>query len=125
MEINTFFFDTYALLEIVGGNPKYFHLRDVQYSITFLNLLEFYYNLLAAGFSEEEARQWHKHLKENVVQVDDIDVYDAMKFRLENKKLDLSYADALGYIFAKRHGIPFVTGDKAFEHLDGVIFIKK
>ncbi len=43
----------------------------------------------------------------------------------ENKKLNLSYVDVVGYILSKRLGVGFLTGDEGFKHLDNVIFIKK
>ena len=51
-------------------------------------------------------------------------IKEAALFRLQNKKLDLSYVDALGYIVAKRHNVLFLTGDDAFEKLPNVEFVK-
>jgi predicted nucleic acid-binding protein len=40
------------------------------------------------------------------------------------KDRSLSYADCVGYITARKFGIPFLTGDKEFKDMEGVIFIK-
>lgn len=49
----------------------------------------------------------------------------AMQFRVDARKNDISFFDAVGYIFALENNYPFVTGDKEFEHMKGVEFIKK
>ena len=44
----------------------------------------------------------------------------AMKMRRglkNNKRLDISYANALGYYLARQMGMKFLTGDKAFKTL--------
>ena len=51
-------------------------------------------------------------------------IKNAMKFRLANKKKKLSYADCIGYQLAKEHGLKFLTGDKEFENLPNVEFVK-
>ncbi len=56
----------------------------------------------------------------------DEDVKDGMKRRLELRKrrLDLSYADALGYAVSLRLRLKFLTGDDAFKNLDNVEFVR-
>ena len=51
---------------------------------------------------------------------------DGMKRRLELRKrrLDLSYADALGYAVSLRLRLKFLTGDDAFKNLDNVEFVR-
>ena len=51
----------------------------------------------------------------------------AMKMRRglkNNKRLDISYANALGYYLARQMGMKFLTGDKAFKTLEHVEFIR-
>ena len=48
-----------------------------------------------------------------------------MKFRLKNKKMDLSYADCIGYIYACENNLKFLTGDEKFKDMDNVEFVKK
>lgn len=52
------------------------------------------------------------------------DIEGAMKLRYELRSLGLSHADALGYYISKREGVKFLTGDKAFEALPGVEFVR-
>ena len=56
----------------------------------------------------------------------DEDVKAGMKKRLElrKKKVDLSYADAIGYAVSLRLNLKFLTGDKAFQNLPNVEFVK-
>jgi len=47
-----------------------------------------------------------------------------MTFRALNKKRNLSYVDCIGYIIAKQRNIKFLTGDKEFEYMENVEFVK-
>jgi len=60
------------------------------------------------------------------VEFGDEDVKDGMKRRLElrKKKLELSYADAIGYAVSLRLMLMFLTGDDAFKNLEKVEFVK-
>ena len=51
-------------------------------------------------------------------------VKEAAKLKLMFSKQDLSMADCIGYIKAKQLGIKFLTGDKQFEFLPDVEFVK-
>ena len=124
MELKEIFFDTYALIELFNGNSKYYQFKDAKIITTNLNLMEFYYAILSRS-GEEKAKELYKNLKENTFYVDDDIIFEAMKLRFENKKLNLSYVDAIGYIFAKRNKIQFLTGDEGFKFLANVLFIKK
>src|SRR5438128_863953 len=55
-----------------------------------------------------------------------IGIAETMRRRLQlrRKKLNLSYADALGYTVAVRPGLRFLTGDEEFETLDDVEYVK-
>ena len=47
-----------------------------------------------------------------------------MEFRLKWKDRGVSITDCVGYIMAREMGIKFLTGDKEFEGLEGVEFVK-
>ena len=49
----------------------------------------------------------------------------ANKFRQRHKEKNLSIADCIGYVFAMKNGLAFVTGDKEFKGLPGVEFLSK
>ena len=55
MEVRTFFFDTYALYEIIEGNKNYrSYIKNVAIVTTKLNLMELYYGLLV-NYNEKTA----------------------------------------------------------------------
>jgi hypothetical protein len=44
---------------------------------------------------------------------------------MRSKGLACSYIDAAGYALARRSGLPFLTGDPAFEGVEGVEFLRE
>lgn len=124
MEIKTYFFDTYALFEIISGNQNY---RKYSYNIaiitTRLNLMELYYGLLVKHGNETADRYYDELVKFSIDVTDEI-IKQAMVFRHINKGKNLSYVDCVGYIIARSRNINFLTGDKEFEGMDNVEFVK-
>lgn len=61
-----------------------------------------------------------------LIDFDSDDISGAMTLRLEikRKKLNVSYADALGYFLSQKMGIKFLTGDPWFEKMKGVEFVR-
>ena len=124
MEIETFFFDTYAFFEIIAGNPRYQRFATgIALITTKLNLMELYYGLLLKQ-GEEVAEKYFNMFVAFAVDFDDAIIKEAMKFRVFHKEKGLSYADCIGYAIAQRRGVKFLTGDMQFEHLGGVEFVK-
>ncbi|MEK6908441.1 MAG: PIN domain-containing protein [Nanoarchaeota archaeon] len=119
-----YFFDTYAIIEILNSNPNYKKYVDKPAVITIFNLAEIYYFCLD-NFDEDELEEIYSKYKDAVVDIEDETLKKAIKFRKEHKKKDISYTDAIGYIYAKEHGMKFLTGDKAFEGMAGVEYVKK
>jgi len=122
MEIKLFF-DTYALIEITKANPNYLIFAQENINITIFNLVEFFSACLN-DFSEGKAKELYNKFKNSLVELDDETIFEAVKFRKEHKKRDLSYTDCLGYIYAKRNNFLFLTGDKEFETFSNVKFVK-
>ena len=124
MEIKTFFFDTYALFEVGEGNENYKnYLKNIAIVITKLNLMELYYGLIIK-YDEKTANSLYEKFSPYCVNIDDNTIKKAMMFRALNKKRDLSYVDCIGYILAKQRNIKFLTGDKEFERMENVEFVK-
>lgn len=128
MEVNAYFFDTYALHEIVAKNPDYAeYAKNVRIVTTKLNLMELYYGLLMES-GEEAAEQNYSFFQKFAIEVDDALIKQSMKFkafiRSQNRKSNLSYIDAVGYIAARQRSIKFLTGDKEFRNLENVEFVK-
>lgn len=122
MEVN-YFFDSYAIIELLKENPAYYRFLNEKIVITNFNLVEIYWHFLLQN--EQIAEQVFEKFKESVVDVPDKILKEAMKFRKSHKKKDLSYADCIGYIYALNNNMKFLTGDKEFEGLGNVEFVKK
>ncbi len=116
--------DTYALMEIYLGNEKFAEYLNLEFVINDLTLAEFY-GVLLREYGEGEAEMWFKKLERYSLLVIKEILIEAIKFRHEHKKQDISFFDAVGYIFSARNGYYFVTGDKEFEGLPNVEFKKK
>mgnify|MGYP001600877891 CR=1 FL=1 len=119
-----YFFDSYAIIEIVKGNPNYEKFSGVDFITNSLNLAEVYYYLLKES-DEYIASDMLKKFNFEFIEIDPKTAVDSAIFRFRNKKSKLSYADCIGYVLAKENNLLFLTGDKEFENLFNVEFVKK
>ena len=118
-----YFFDTYAIIEIIEENKNYDKYKEEEIITSILNVGELYYALLKKN--AEAAEIWHEKLKQSAVLVDAEIIKKAMKFRFENKNKKFSLVDGAGYIIAKERGLRFLTGDEGFKNFENVEFVKK
>jgi predicted nucleic acid-binding protein len=119
----SFFFDSYAIIEIIKNNPSYEKFKEIPIVTGTLNLAEVHYFLIEfAGV--EEADKIINELNLSILEPAKETAIKASRFRFNNKKLKMSYADCLGYIIAIENNLTFVTGDDAFNRLNYVEFIK-
>ncbi|MBS3099515.1 PIN domain-containing protein [Candidatus Pacearchaeota archaeon] len=116
--------DTYALVEIANANPKFAEYLNSDFAITDLTLAEFYAVLLREE-GEKVADYWFRKLERYSVSLDKEILIEAIKFRYAHRKTNISFFDAVGYVFSVKNGYYFVTGDKEFEKFDFVEFKKK
>ena len=116
--------DTYALIEIAKENVKFARYIKDDFNITDITLSEFYFVLLREE-NQSFAEYWFKKLKRYSMPVEKETLKEAMNFKYENRKNNISFFDAVGYIFALKNGYYFVTGDKEFENMKNVEFQKK
>ncbi len=122
--ILVYFYDSYAVIEYLRGNGKYSKYFDSSTGvITHMNLVEIHHTLMRL-FPEREADTAAGSLEKLVVIPKLHNIIFASKFRLKNKRLDMSYADCLGYAVAKDMKIKFLTGDKAFKGFENVEFVQ-
>ena len=122
----TYFFDSYALIEINKGNNNYNKYKYVRVVTTLLNLMEFYYALLKLIDKEIANIKFQGYLI-NCIEIKPEIIREATEFRYDfnqKAKFKISYIDAIGYIFAKKLNIKFLTGDQAFKNLDNVEYVK-
>lgn len=115
-----YFFDTYALIELTKNNPNYVEYSDELVVTTMFNLVELYYSI-HRDFDEEKAKTVYYKFKECINEVSDELVFEAAKLKLKNK--NLSYTDCIGYAFALKNNLKFLTGDREFKNMDNVEFV--
>lgn len=123
---NSYFADTYALVEYLRGNRAFARIiEEEEWSTSILNLIELYFAVLRDN-DEKLADRALLAFRRHAVDIADADIRTGMGLRLRHKakKLDLSYADAVGYAMAMRLHTEFLTGDRAFEGFDGVKHVK-
>ena len=117
--------DTYALVEILRGNPAYKSYTRLVTSE--FNLLELAY-AVTRDYGEDIALQVLDEVRKNIVIIypDDRDYVEAALFKISQRRAgrNVSLVDALGYVLAKKIGVPFLTGDKAFKGLENVEYVK-
>jgi uncharacterized protein len=123
MTEDVYFFDTYALFEIIGGSNDYKKYLDKDIVLTKLNIFEIYQNSLN-DFGGVKADEILENYYEYIVEYPKNVIKEAAKLRLKFKKRDLSMTDCIGYVISKRLNIKFLTGDKEFEDFENVEFVK-
>ena len=116
-----FFFDTYAFFEVINGNPRYKPYTEANVITTIFNLAELNYNLKKEK-DKKNADEYTDKYSKFAVEVTIEDIKKAMDFKTVHRKL--SIPDAIGYIIAKKHDVKFLTGDKDFEHMENVEFVR-
>ncbi len=120
---DAYFFDTYAIIELMNGNPNFIKYAKSFHVLTQLNIFELYYNIVRDA-GEEKANIYLKKYFEYIVPYGPTVIRDAAKFRLQYKKQNMSMTDCIGYILALRLEIKFLTGDKEFKDFKNVEFVK-
>ena len=122
--IPIYFFDTYAFFEIIDGNKNYDkYATKVGIITTKMNVLELHYGILRK-FGREKADYYYDKFVKFAAVIDDTIFKEASEFKFKLRERKLSYVDSIGYIMARQKGIPFLTGDKEFEDLENVEFVK-
>ncbi|MBI5073313.1 hypothetical protein HZA99_05850 [Candidatus Woesearchaeota archaeon] len=117
------YLDTYVLCEIAKANVRFLPLLVNTSVVNDLTLAEFY-GVILREFNEQTAEYWKSKFLAYAKPVSLDVLILAVKFRKEHAKRNVSFFDAVGYIFAKENGGIFVTGDKEFQRFPRVEFIK-
>ena len=119
---DSFFFDTYAFIEVIRGNPSYKKFENVPVITTIFNIAELNY-ILKKEMSKEKADEYAEQYNAFVVAVTIEDIKNATDFKTKNREFSLP--DAVGYTVAKKYGAKFLTGDEDFKNMSDVEFVKK
>ena len=118
-----YFFDTYALVEIVKGNKNYESYKSIQPTCSIFNLFELHQALLRE-FNKQTADYWIKKFNYSIIDATKEDIIAASDFRFKNKNKNLSSIDCIGYVLSLKHNLKFLTGDKQFENFENAEFVK-
>jgi predicted nucleic acid-binding protein len=118
-----YFFDTYALFEIVHDSKNYSKYKNCSIKTTMLNLMKLHYRLLSL-YGEKVAEKSFNAFLPFAQEFTEEDIKQANKIKLKFKKQKLSYVDCLSYIMSLKLGLKFLTGDKKFEYFPEVEFVK-
>ena len=123
--VESYFYDTYALVEIINGNPNYLNYTNFKMITTKLNLLELYSNLLRNS-NAEKAEYYYNLYSINCVNINDDIIKEAVRLwiLMRKKAKRPSYIDCIGYIIARKLKIKFLTGDKEFKDMQNVEFVR-
>ena len=124
MEVETYFFDTYALYEITHANQNYSpYMKNVKIITTKLNIMELHYIFLRL-YGKEKAEQVFDRFSEFCIEIEDAVIKEANEFKFSNREKNLSYVDCISYCIARKFKVKFLTGDKEFKEMEGVEFVK-
>lgn len=122
-EQEEFFFDSYAIFEILNGNVNYKRYEDAKVIITKLNIFEIYLKTLRNSGEKNANEVMDKYISFSV-DFDEEVIKEAAKLKILLNKRDVSMTDCIGYCLAKQLGIRFLTGDEAFINLENVEYVR-
>ncbi len=118
-----FFFDTYAIIEIINGNKNYEKYQNEIIYTSLLNIAELWQALLR-NFDETNIKGLYSKLNLTILEIDEKLIINSVLFRFHSKR-NYSLPDCIGYLLARKYDIKFLTGDKEFKDLENVEFVKK
>lgn len=117
-----FFFDTYALLAVLQGEPAYEPFRRTPVFTHDLCLYELFTAILREK-PDADPLAAVDALRPNRLPHSLGDLVEASAYKLSRSKDRVSYADSLGYVLARGHGLRFLTGDEKFEGVENVAWL--
>ena len=117
-----YFFDTYAIIEIVEGSENYREYSGEPIITSLYNIYEFTYYLLRE-YEREKAEEVLDKLNYNILQPEEKHLFKASKLKIENKDQQLSYVDCMGYQLAGENDLKFLTGDIEFKNRENVEYV--
>ena len=121
-----FFLDSYAIIEMARGNPRYLRYRSEPAVTARTHLLEVYYILAQQG-DENLAKSALRALGPHAIETPLELTPQIALFRLRQVGATgrrFSYADALGYVYARENGYTLLTGAHEFAGLPDVAFVR-
>ena len=123
MSKEIYFFDSYAIIEIIKGSPAYERYAEAIIITTKLNIFEVYLSVFKT-LGEQKADEFLEYYYKFQVDLQKRVIKEAAIMRSKYSRRNVSMTDCIGYCIAKLLGIKFLTGDKEFKHLENVEFVK-
>ncbi|MBM3308629.1 MAG: type II toxin-antitoxin system VapC family toxin [Candidatus Altiarchaeales archaeon] len=117
-----YFFDSYAIIEVLRGSKSYRRYLKADIITSQLNLFEVYYAILKQ--SKKHAEEFIKLYEGYTVPYTTQTIKTAAQLKLALKNRKLSMADCIGYVLALEYRTKFLTGDKEFQDLENVEYVK-
>jgi len=116
------------MVEFLAGNEK--HRKAISgarggLATSIMHLAELYFIVLrefGVGAANDSLTAFGQY--ENAIKADDVKKGMALRLESRRKRVDLSYADAIGYTISSRLGAKFLTGDRAFNDLPNVEMVR-
>ncbi|MEK6946230.1 MAG: PIN domain-containing protein [Nanoarchaeota archaeon] len=118
-----YFFDTYAIIELIKLNPNYKEFEGLKIVTSVMNLGELY-NLFLKDKGRKSADEFFEECNFEFLEISPKIMVEAVRFRHENRKANISLTDSVGYVLALEHKSKFLTGDKQFKNMPNVEFVK-
>lgn len=118
-----YFFDTYAIIEIMESNPNYEDFKNFKITTSVMNVGELY-SIILREKSKLKADEWFYNFNCEILEISPEVMIKSVYFRHLNKNKNLSSTDAVGYTLSSKHNLKFLTGDKQFENMPNVEFVK-
>ena len=118
----SYFFDTYAIIEIILSNPSYEKYKTFPVKLCILNIAEVY-SIILRNKSKDEADKWLGNYNLELLEIAPKTMAEAVYFRFMRKN-NISLTDAVGYILSLENNLKFLTGDKEFQNMPNVEFVR-
>lgn len=124
--MSSFFADSYAIIEILKGNERYLPYMTGHLVTTEFNFCEVAFAVCRDY--PEKTRQVMARVRKMVAlaPTTDEDYCEgaAMRRKTTGAGKKLSTIDCVGYAVSRRQKIPFLTGDREFEDIENVEFVR-
>lgn len=104
-------------------NSNYEMFRDFKIVTSVMNIGEIY-NIILREKGKNEADEWFGNTNFELLEISPEIIIKSVYFRHINKKKNISSTDAVGYILSLTHKLKFLTGDKEFQNMRNVEFVK-
>ena len=108
-----YFFDSSAIIDLINNQKEISRFAEERIITNALNIAEIH-NFFLREHGEQTADYWVSKPDFLIISISINIAVEASKFKHENKKENLSYADCIGYVTAIKNKLIFLTKDSKF-----------